>query len=63
MLVQSKREMQIDAKRILGIEYAHIRLPNEDDLYVTLDGLPFIEQLMPRNWWSDKDWFRKTRCG
>lgn len=60
LLVQSKREMQIDAKHILGIEYAHIRLPNEDDLYVTLYGLPFIEQLMPRNWWSDKDWFREN---
>jgi len=60
MLVQPKRMLRMEAKRILGMEYAHVTLPNADDLYVTLYGLPFIEQLMPGNWWSDKDWFREN---
>ncbi len=60
MIIQPKRDIRTDTRRILGIDYAHIKPASEDDLYVTIYGLPFIEQLMQENWWSDKDWFRKN---
>jgi len=60
LLVQPKRHIPTDTRRILGIDYEHIKLTSEDDLYVTIYGLPFIEQLVPENWWSDKDWFSKN---
>jgi hypothetical protein len=44
--------------RVLDVEYAHVRLPGGDDLYLTEFGLPLAEQLMPENYWTDKDWFR-----
>ncbi|MGA1823374.1 MAG: hypothetical protein ACMUIP_01835 [bacterium] len=43
--------------KIFGLEYAHLRLGNEDDLYVTRFGLPFIENLHPKNFLTDKTWF------
>ncbi|MCM8813298.1 MAG: hypothetical protein NC924_05100 [Candidatus Omnitrophica bacterium] len=46
--------------RILGVEYAHLRLPDASDLYVTALGLPFIAQLMPENFYTDKEWFAKN---
>ena len=44
--------------RVLDVEYAHVRLAGGDDLYLTEFGLPLAEQLMPENYWTDKDWFR-----
>lgn len=44
--------------RVLDVEYAHVQLPGGDDLYFTEFGLPMVEQLMPENYWTDKDWFR-----
>ncbi|GAG95263.1 unnamed protein product, partial [marine sediment metagenome] len=46
--------------KILGVEYAHIRLEDKDDLYVTKHGLPFIENLRPENFWTDKNWFKEN---
>jgi len=43
--------------RVLDVEYAHVCLPGGDDLYLTEFGLPLAEQLMPENYWTDKDWF------
>jgi hypothetical protein len=46
--------------KILDVEYAHIKLKNGDDLYITTYGLPFIENLKPENFWTDKDWFNQN---
>ena len=45
--------------KILGVEYAHVQLA-DGDLYVTADGLPFIETLDPFNYWLDKPWFNSN---
>ncbi len=46
--------------KILGVEYAHIILDSQDDLYLTSYGLPFMEHLMPENFWLDKEWIKKN---
>ena len=50
---------QITRTKILGVDYHHLSLPGADDLYVTEYGLPFIENLLPKNFWADEDWFKK----
>lgn len=42
---------------VLGVEYAHLQLPDGSDLYFTEYGLPWIDNLMPDKFWTDKDWF------
>jgi hypothetical protein len=44
--------------RIFGVDYYHLSLSDGDDLYVTDYGLPFIEHLLPKNFWTDKHWFK-----
>ncbi|MDI6792904.1 MAG: hypothetical protein QME81_08580 [bacterium] len=46
--------------KALDVEYAHIKLENEDDLYLTKYGLPFLENLRPENFWTDKNWFNEN---
>ncbi|MBN1871627.1 MAG: hypothetical protein JW800_03545 [Candidatus Omnitrophica bacterium] len=46
--------------KILDVEYAHFVLENGDDFYVTRYGLPFIEHIMPDNFWTDKSWFERN---
>ncbi|MFC1704019.1 hypothetical protein ACFL1E_04485 [Candidatus Omnitrophota bacterium] len=46
--------------KILDVDYAHIKLQNKDDLYVTSQGVPFIENLKPENFWTDEKWFKKN---
>lgn len=43
--------------RVLGVTYAHVRLGEEGDLYITQEGLPFAACLLPCNHWSDAEWF------
>jgi len=45
--------------RVFGVDYYHLSLPSGDDLYVTEYGLPFIDNLLPENYWTDKDWFKE----
>ncbi|MFC1671988.1 hypothetical protein ACFL01_02510, partial [Planctomycetota bacterium] len=47
-------------KSILGVPYVHLRLSDGADLYVTEHGLPFIENLKPENFLTDKDWFNRN---
>ena len=54
----SSRFNQIKSIRVFGVDYHHLGLPGGDDLYVTEYGLPFIENLLPDNFWTDKDWFK-----
>ncbi len=46
--------------RILDVEYAHIKLPDESDLYVTDLGMPFLQQLMPENYYTDEKWYKSN---
>ncbi|MBS3761786.1 MAG: hypothetical protein KGZ25_00660, partial [Planctomycetes bacterium] len=43
--------------RILGVDYLHLVLDDGSDLYLTEHGLPFAANLLPENYWTDKDWF------
>lgn len=45
--------------RVFGVDYYHLSLPGGDDLYVTEHGLPFAENMLPENFWTDKEWFKK----
>jgi hypothetical protein len=42
--------------KVLGVEYLHLPLAT-GDLYITTDGLPFVQLLDPSNYWLDKTWF------
>ncbi len=50
--------VRMEELSVFDTPYVHLTLDNKDDLYVTVHGLPFIEPLMPGNWWLDKEWFR-----
>ena len=45
---------------ILGVDYLHIHIPNEGDLYVTEYGRRYLENLKPENWYEN-DWFQTHR--
>ena len=45
--------------KVFDVDYYHLSLPGGDDLYVTEYGLPFIENLLPENFWTDKKWFKE----
>ena len=46
--------------RIFGANYIHLNPEGEGDLYVTEHGLPFVDQLMPENWYEES-WFKTHR--
>ncbi len=46
--------------RIFGANYIHLNPRGEGDLYITEHGLPFVDQLMPENWYEDQ-WFKANR--
>jgi len=52
-----KQDTHCELVKILGVEYAHIKLRNHEDIYVTAIGLPYVEILKPDNFWTDKEWF------
>jgi len=45
--------------RVFGVDYHHLSLPGGGDLYVTEYGLPFIKNLLPENFYTDKNWFKE----
>jgi hypothetical protein len=49
-----------EIEKIFDVFYLHLILDNEDDLYVTKYGLPFIQFLYPDNYLADKSWFNKN---
>ncbi|MBU1076122.1 MAG: hypothetical protein KKH98_02435 [Spirochaetes bacterium] len=49
-----------DIAKIFGVDYLHYKLENGDDLYITKNGLPIIQNLIPENYWTDESWFRKN---
>lgn len=42
---------------ILGVPYAHVRTAASDDLFVTQHGWPWLEALLPENWYHN-NYFR-----
>lgn len=46
--------------RLLGVDYAHLETGDGGDLYVTPHGLPFLDNLLPENWYA-KPWFESHR--
>ena len=42
---KNKDRERNEIAKILGIEYAHLKLKDKSDLYFTSNGLPFIENL------------------
>lgn len=57
---RNRNNKRNEIAKILGVEYAHIKLESEDDIYITKYGLPFIENLRPENFWTDKKWFNEN---
>lgn len=55
-----KKNRRTTPLSILGVDYEHVNLGEEGDLYVTRFGRPFVRQLQPRNWY-ERDWFRNNR--
>ncbi|UCD84303.1 MAG: hypothetical protein JSU92_13655 [Deltaproteobacteria bacterium] len=47
-------------QRILDVDYTHLALDEEGDLFLTDFAVPFVECLLPENFWSDKEWFEKN---
>ena len=45
--------------RVFGVDYHHLSLSGGGDLYVTEYGLPFIKNLLPENFYTDKNWFKE----
>ncbi|TFH17187.1 MAG: hypothetical protein E4H02_03565 [Lentisphaerales bacterium] len=50
----------VQAVSVFGMDYAHVGLRGGGDLYVTKYGVPFIHNLFPENYWTDKDWFARN---
>lgn len=46
-----------EIEKILNVYYLHIEYEKGDDLYITQYGLPFIENLKPHNFITDKSWY------
>lgn len=53
--LQDKRRNEL--LKVLDVEYAHLRLKNNDDLYVTPCGLQYLEFLLSQNGWRDQEWY------
>lgn len=49
-----------DLLKVFDVEYVHLTLSNNDDLYVTQFGIHCLENLKPHNHCNDKDWFHKN---
>ena len=49
---------RVSVAEVFGVTYSHLSFNNGDDLYLTEYGVPFIENLMPENFWTDDEWFR-----
>lgn len=55
-----RRQKGQELLKVLGVEYIHLKLANGDDLYITQYGWPFLELLMPENYWLDKEWYNNN---
>ncbi len=46
-----------EIEKILNVYYLHFRFEQNDDLYITQFGIPFIENLKPCNFLTDRNWY------
>lgn len=46
--------------KVFDVEYTHLKLEKEADIYFTKRGLPFIENLMPENFITDRRWYKEN---
>jgi len=44
--------------KILDIQYRHLIFNTGDEMYVTDQGFKVWQNLLPENFWTDKDWFQ-----
>jgi hypothetical protein len=44
--------------KILDIPYRHLIFDSGDEMYITDEGLAVWQNLLPENFWTDKDWFQ-----
>jgi hypothetical protein len=51
---------ELTRHNILGVDYTHLAIPEQGDLYLTDYGLPFMDLLRPENWYA-RDWFEEWR--
>ena len=40
--------------QLLGVPYVHVQTGSDDDLFLTRWGWPWLESLLPRNWYRDR---------
>ena len=59
---QNKGTINAGIEQILGVKYVHLKLPNNDDLYITQYGFACRENLKPENFLTDKKWYEKNSC-
>ena len=45
--------------KILDVYYYHLTLDDGDEMYITDHGFRYWQNLLPENFWKDKDWFLK----
>jgi len=57
---KNKHQKRNSIAKILKVEYAHTKLKTGDEIYLTKYGLPFLENLKPENFWTDKRWFNEN---
>ena len=50
----------ISPVRFLNVDYVHLKTLDGGDLYVTKQGLPFINNIKPENWYAEA-WFKAKR--
>lgn len=49
-----------EIEKILDIYYLHLKFSNNDDLYITKYGVPFVKILLPYNFISDRCWYNEN---
>jgi len=54
---EDKKHRKKELLKVFDVEYAHLSLSNDDDLYVTKYGIHCLENLKPHNHCKDTKWF------
>ena len=48
-----------EIEKILDVYYLHLKVRKDEDLYVTLYGISFLQHLKPQNYLTDRNWFTR----
>jgi len=57
---QNKVNLNCEITKILDVEYIHLKLGEQGDLYITEEGFPFLGNLMPDCFLIDEKWFNNN---